>query len=284
MRPAGPEEEIICPNCRRYVGTFERCPYCRAKVPTRLSFRLLKWGGLTVAILGILFLYVDLHGPRLVVREPPVIEISEISPAMNFAQVYIQGKATFVKYYDDTRFLGMYLTDPDNENASIFIRSYDAETKRLIEMEKQRLAENDPQPKFPAVGDIVTARGNLRVRPGFPMMILQFAEGLTIKRPEAAPVTIENMVENADKFDEYERLEIEGKLISKKEYDWSTILAVYELSSEAETSLLIPNVLNRFGRTLEAEIGDTIRVKGAFQLYYGEPQLWLASWDDLEVL
>lgn len=288
MRPAGREEEIFCPNCKRYVGTFERCPYCRARVPTRLSFRLLKWGGLTVAILGILLLYVDLHGPRLIVREPQVIEISEISAAMNFAQVYVRGNATFVKYYEDTRFLGMFLVDESGNE--MFIRAYDAETHRLIEMETQRLADNDPQPKFPAVGDILTARGNLRVRPEFKMMILQFAEGLTIERPEATQVTIENMVENAAMFDQYQRFEIGWdenqpvKIIESADRGWATILTVYELDSEAETSVLIPQIMTMFGRTLDANIGDTIRAKGAFSLYYGSPQLWVASWDDLEVI
>ena len=163
-------------------------------------------------------------------------------------------------------------------------------------MEKQRLAENDSQPKFPAAGDIVTARGNLRVRPGFPMMILQFAEGLAIVRPEADRVTIENMVENAGMFNEYQRLEIgwdENQLVkiinienlraSWAPKPWATKLTLYELGSETEVSLMIPIVYTKFG-SLKAEIGDTIRVKGAFQFYYGKPQLWLASWDDLEVL
>lgn len=253
----------------------------------RLSFRLIKWGGLAVAICGILFLYVDLHTTRLVVQDSPTVEIGELTPAMNFAQVYIQGKATFVKYYDDTRFLGMFISDGETE---LFVRAYDAETLRLIEMEKQRLAENDPQPKFPAVGDIVTVRGQLRMRPEFKMMILQYAEGLTIERPEPTRVTIENIVENKEKFGEYQRIEIGWdenkpvKIIERVDRDWATFLTLYELGSEAETSLVIPKLLMMFGRTLEVEVGDTIHVKAAFSLYYTGTQLWLASWDDLKVL
>lgn len=293
MRPVGREEEVICPRCRRYVGVLERCPYCGSRVPTRLAVRLLKWGGLAVAVVGIFFLYLDLHGPRIVVKEPYQISISGITSTMNMAQAVIQGKATFVKYYDDTRFLGMFLVDMDNENADIFIRAYDAETLRLINMEKERLAENDPTPKFPAVGDIVTVRGQLRVRAtgkvigpeGFRMMILQYAEGLLeIERPAATPVTIENIVSNPQNFEEYQRLQVEGKIISTRNLGWATLLTLYEMDSGAEAGLMISNTLNMFGRTLEAKIGDTVRVKGAFQLYYGTPQLWLASWDDLEVI
>lgn len=282
MRPAGREEEVICPKCRRYVGTFERCPYCHARVPKRLAFRLLKWGGLTVAVLGILFLYVDLHSANIVVKNPKMVALSDITETMNMAQVYIQGEATFVKYYEDTKFLGMFVSD--NARNSIFIRAYDAETKRLIGMEKQRLAEGSSEPKFPAVGDIVTIRGQLRVRPDFKMMILQYAEGLEIDRPAATRVTIAQMVSNPENFGEYQRLEVEGKIISSTDRGWATMLTLYEVASESSTTLIVPKTLTYFGRELEAKVGDTIRVKGAFQLYFTEPQLWLASWDDLVVI
>lgn len=284
MKPAGPEEEVICPNCGRYVGTFERCPYCRVKVLTRFSFRALKWGGLTVAILGVFFLYLDLHTLRFVVREPETVEISEITPAMNFAQVYLHDKATFVRYDEETRFLGIFLSDENGND--IFVRAYDSETRRLIEMEKRRLADGDPQPKFPATGDILRIRGNLRIRPEFKMMILQFAEGLTIERPEPIRVTIENVVENMDLFDEYQRLQVEGKIIDIENRGWAVFLTLYELETESEITVLIPKVVFEFGKPLGAEIGDEVRISGAFSVYHELPQLWLASLsgDDLRVI
>ena len=291
MKSVGPKEEVICPKCRRYVGSLEKCPYCGARVPTRLSIRLLKWGGLAIAVFGVMFLYVDLHATHIIVREPETIKISEITPTMNFGNVYITGKATFVKYYDDTKFLGMYITDLDNENSDLYIRAYDAETKRLMDMETQRLAENSPDPKFPAVGDIVTIRGQLIVRGGSPeeeggfaMMRLQYAEGVKVERPEATWVTIENLMSNPENFGNYQRLEIEGKIISTRSVGWANILTVYENGTEADTALMVPNLITTIGRTLDANIGDRVRVKGAFSLYYGEPQLWLASVDELEVL
>lgn len=290
MRPVGPEEEVICPKCRRYVGRFERCPYCGARVPTRLAVRLLKWGGLTIAVLGILFLYVDLHSTHIIAKEIPTVDISEITPMMNYANVCIQGKATFVRYNEDTKFLQIYVTDLDNESAEIYVQAYDTETKRLINMEKQRLAENSSEPKFPAAGDILTIRGQLIVRSataeggGFTMMRIQFAEGIKIERPEATRVTIENILSNPENFESYQRLEIEGKIIETRDGGWATFLTIYEMSTGAEMSLVIPKTLEEFGRTLEAKIGDMIRAKGALSFYFETPQLALASWDDLEVL
>jgi hypothetical protein len=47
---------------------------------------------------------------------------------------------------------------------------------------------------------------------------------------------------------------------------------------------MVPTLLDQFGGPLSAKVGDLVRVKGAIQYYYGTPQIWLASWDDLEVV
>jgi len=277
------------------VGTLEKCPYCGAKVPKRLSFRLLKWGGLTIAVVGILFLCVDVRGLHLLTKPPYQVNISDLyldnAPTMNMAQVIMTGKATFVKFYDDTRFLGMFLVDPENENADVFIRAYDATTLDLIKQENERLAAGSSEPRFPAVGDIVTLRGNLRVRAsgqrtgGFRMLILMYADGLLeIDRPEATPVSIENIISNPENFEEYQRVQVEGKIVDNYDLGWAQVVVIYEMDTGAELNIMFPQVLNMFGQGLSAKIGDTVRVKGAIQYYYTTPQLWLASWDDLEVI
>ncbi len=287
MRPVGPAEEVFCPKCRRYVGTLEKCPYCRARVPTRLSVRVLKWGGLALAIFGILFLYVDLHTTRIIVKETPTVKISELTPMMNYANVYITGKAAVVIFYDYDSHIWMNVVDLDNENADIGITVYDSETKRLIEMEKQRLAQGSSEPKFPAAGDILTVRGAPVVRGGaaeeggFMNFRVNYAEGLQIVRPSATRISIKNLVSNPDNFGLYQRLEVEGKIIDSRATSWSTILTIYEMGTEAEIEIVLPNIMTRFGRTLTAKVGDTIWARGAFSMYYGDSQLSIASWDDL---
>jgi hypothetical protein len=201
------------------------------------------------------------------------------------------GRATFVKYYDDTRSLGMFLTDLENENQDIYVRAYDVTTFTLFDLEKVRLDENSPVPKFPAVGDIVTMRGNLRVRAAaaqageFKMLYLQYPEALlNIERPTPTPVSIVQINTNPDNFTLYQRIQIEGKIISTGDLGWAVSLNLYEMGTGAEASVMVPNLLDQFGRTLDVKVGDLVRVKGAIQYYYGTPQVWLASWDDLEVI
>jgi hypothetical protein len=260
----------------------------------------LKWGGLAVAVLGVLFLYVDLRTFHFIVREPYYVRIADLyldnAPTLNMAQAVITGKATFVKYYEDMRALGMFLVDLENENASVFVRAYDATTLDLIRRERERLEAGDPEPKFPAVGDIVTVRGNLRVRAAggrageFRMMILTYADGLLrIERPEGIPVRIADVVSQPENFGLYDRIQIEGKILAI--YDlgtprWAQVMIVYEMDSGETLDVMVPELLSRFGRSLEdvVRIGDMVRVSGAIQFYYTKPQLWLASWDDLEVI
>jgi len=293
MKATGPPEEVFCPSCGRYVGTLEKCPYCGSRVPKRLSFRLLKWGGLAVAVIGVLFLCADARGLNLVVGQPYQISISDLflenASLMNMGQAVLTGKATFVKFYEDTGFLGMYLADPENSDASVFVRAYDATTKELIRRENLRLAGGG-SPVFPAVGDIVTVRGTLRVRAigdrsnQFQMLIVQYPEGiLRVERSEARPVRISEIVRSPENFQEYERLEVTGKVITIDDLGFARSLTVYEPGSGESLAVLIPSFLNRFGDRCPA-VGSKVRVKGALQSYYGLPQLWVASWEDIGVI
>ncbi|MEM1689596.1 MAG: hypothetical protein QXX33_03655 [Candidatus Hadarchaeales archaeon] len=294
MKPVGPSEEVFCPNCKRYVGTLEKCPYCGSKVPKRLSFRLLKWGGLSVAVLGVLFLCADVRGLHIIAKQPYQIAISDLfkenATLMNMGQAVLTGKATFVKFYEDTNFLGMYLVDPENSEASIFIRAYDATTKALIRLESERLAKGSPIPAFPAVGDIVTVRGSLRVRAvgdkanQFQMLIVQYPEGfLKIERPAGRKVRIHDVVHFPENFTEYERLEVTGKVISIDDLGFAKNLTLYEVETQESMNIMIPKFLERFGGAYPA-IGAKITVSGALQSYYGTPQLWVASWEDIKVI
>lgn len=294
MKPVGPSEEVFCPSCKRYVGILEKCPYCGSKVPKRLSFRLLKWGGLSIAILGILFLCADVRGLHIIAKQPYQIAISDLfkenATLMNMGQAVLTGKATFVKFYEDTNFLGMYLVDPENSEASIFIRAYDATTKALIKLENERLARGSPVPAFPSVGDIVTVRGSLRVRAvgdranQFQMLIVQYPEGfMKIERPVARKVTIYEVVHSLENFAEYERLEVSGKVISIDDLGFAKNLTIYEVETQESMNIMIPKFLEKF-RSAHPAIGAKITVSGALQSYYGTPQLWVASWDDVKVI
>jgi hypothetical protein len=109
-------------------------------------------------------------------------------------------------------------------------------------------------------------------------------------------VLVSQIVRNKENFTDYQRLEIgwdenhplkviktENLYSSGSSTPWAMKLTLHEIGTDSEIGLMIPSVYERMG-DLEATVGDEVRATGAFQLYFGDPQLWLASWDELEVV
>ena len=75
-----------CPSCERYIGPVDVCPYCEADADTPLAIRRLRWIALTLAIPGLVFLYLAARQTTA-----PTIRAGDISPLMNFARVRAEG-------------------------------------------------------------------------------------------------------------------------------------------------------------------------------------------------
>ncbi len=79
-------EQTHCHSCGRFVGVFDRCPYCQAQNEKRLSLRLFKLFSLLVSTVGLALL---LFYARTI--QPPLVTIDSLTPLTNFAQVRIRG-------------------------------------------------------------------------------------------------------------------------------------------------------------------------------------------------
>jgi hypothetical protein len=240
----------------------------------------LKWGGLAVAVFGVIALYADVTVLNLMIAEkPPLVSLTEVTPSMNFAIVRIQGTVTGVSYDEARMWLGITLME---ENETIFIRVYDSETKALIERNK-----------VPAVGDKAEVTGQLRVRPGFRQMILQVAGGLRPERPQAQPMTIGNVLENVNDL-LYQRVRIEnvkylgekGPLRTREGRVWATWVVVEDIITENRITILLPHYpwTKRF-EELDIESGQTLSVSGAVSLYFDQVQILPAKpLEDIRVI
>jgi len=275
MRPVAREEEVICSNCRRYVGSLERCPYCRAKIPKRRAYKLLKWGGLALAVLGVLALYVDALWIKAVVRDAPPLSLSDIEPTMNFAAVEITGTVTGVRYEDDTEWMSIWLDDNfDDDTDAIFIRIYDSETEQLIK-----------RGNVPGTGQEISIVGQLRLRPGFTQLILNVAGALEILPETPENVSIGEVVSNPENYF-YERVRVEGKVTEAGTTSWgSESLTLLDVTTGDELTVYVQNYPWFAGYDdLGISEGDTLRVTGGVELYYDEVQLYPANLDDIEVV
>jgi hypothetical protein len=75
-----------CPSCERYIGPVGSCPYCGTDSDRPPAIRALRLAALTLAGVGLLFLY--LMGRH---RDTPLMTIGDITPMMNYATVRISG-------------------------------------------------------------------------------------------------------------------------------------------------------------------------------------------------
>jgi len=268
MQPSR-EEEIHCPSCRRYVSTLERCPYCGARVPKRTVFRLLKWGGLALAVCGVLAIYADATMFKAVIKDPPPITLAEIKPTMNFAVVKVEGLVTGVFYSDPTRTLIITLSQGEQ---SISVLAFRGEAERLIETRN-----------IPAVGDNYSAIGQLRVRPDSRMMILQVAGGLRfLDRPEAENMSISEVRRNVDNL-LYRRVRVEGRYIKLPRFPYNII---EDEITEENLVIYTPRIpgVKRFDE-LGITTGQRLRVTGAVDVYRDLIELLPADVDkDIQVI
>ncbi len=80
------DPEVICPSCGRFVGTYEKCPYCGARIHKRMSVRLFRWASVVIAVVGLFLLWVVAR--RI---EAPLVKAADVTPTMNMAMVRVRG-------------------------------------------------------------------------------------------------------------------------------------------------------------------------------------------------
>ena len=82
-----------CPSCERYIGPVGRCPYCGSDANRPRAMRALRAAALTLAGVGLLFLYL-----MVTHREVPLVKIGNITPVMNYATVRVAGTVARTPY------------------------------------------------------------------------------------------------------------------------------------------------------------------------------------------
>ena len=75
-----------CDSCGRFIGPADVCPFCGGQTRPRLGLRALRWFALLMGVGGLGILYL-----AAVHAETPVVTIRDITPAMNFARIRVEG-------------------------------------------------------------------------------------------------------------------------------------------------------------------------------------------------
>ena len=248
-----------CPSCGRYVGPYDACPYCAARLTGRLHIRTIKAVAIALAMVGLPVLWI------LAARSPVrLVSIGQLGATMNYAYVRIAGTCIDTPTYDaQSGYLGFWIDDGSGE---LYVSAYREEAEQIV-----------AKGRAPALGDLVEVAGTIRVRDGVPSLVVNAPEQLASTRPEAFPCSVDEI--GVD--DKYSWVRIRGQVREVREpYPGLQLVTVHDGSGS------IPVALSRDAVAMGADLpdiapGQTVEIVAAVSEYRGSPQLVLASSDDI---
>jgi DNA/RNA endonuclease YhcR with UshA esterase domain len=248
-----------CPSCGQFVGPYDRCPYCGADAGRRMAVRILKYGSLLLALLGLaVLLLVARHS------QVPAVDIGSLAGTMNWAYIRIAGQVSRQPAYDpQARNLQFWVWDGTGE---IMVSAYRSEAETL-------LAEN----RVPVMGDAVAVEGTLRVREDFQYLVLNVPD-----RVEIRPVVpVEMAIAQVNGAPLYQKVTVTGVVrADRTPYEGLRILTLRDASGQIDVTL--PSAVAAPGSTFPAvAVGQVVQVTGAVDHYQGTPQVSLGRASDL---
>jgi len=251
-----------CPSCGRYVGPYEACPYCGARMTRRLSIRAVKLIAILLATVGLALLWsVSRHA------EVPTVPIGRAGPTMNLATIRVEGRCTRSPTFDpDTGYLSFWITDDTGE---LRVSSYRAETETLL-----------ATGGVPGFGDRVSVVGTIRIRDDLRTLTINAPGELTISRAPPAASSIAQIT--PDRM--YSRVRVRAQIRSLVEpYPGMTLLSLRDATGDIDV-VLSEDAVALGGQTPTLTVGQSVSLTAAVGRYEDEPQLVLASPADLKIV
>ncbi len=245
-------EDRYCPNCGRYVGSLEKCPYCGAKIPKHTSYYYAKYGSLTFAIFGIIFLIIF-------AQSMPVqyVHIKDITQTYNYATIKIKGvvssSPSLVTYKEGS--YTMYI-DVDDGTGVMSIHVYSPVVERLAKSNK-----------IPGYGDFVDLIGEVYFRGDNRYMIVNDPAEIEIHRPKAVSMSIEDINSMQYPNGKYVRVVINATVLDVK----STTSGSYVLNITDKTGYMdvyIPSYIPQlYNFPVEHLKGKYLQISGSIEWY-----------------
>lgn len=254
-------EQARCPSCGRFVGPYETCPYCGARLQPRLTLRAVKLAAVLLATVGLLALWWIARQAHI-----PTLTAAEAQGSMNMAYVQVQGQISRAVTYDpEGSYLAFWVDDGTGE---VHVTAYRDVTQALL-----------AAGQVPALGDQVTVAGTLRIREDMTSLTINAPEHFTLSRPTPIDVAIGDVTAG----DTGRRVRVTGTVRDYfQPYKGLWLIDVQDETGEItvaidETTIALTGPLPSFTK------GQVMTVAGVVSLYKETPQLVPASTADLVV-
>jgi DNA/RNA endonuclease YhcR with UshA esterase domain len=259
----------VCPSCGRFVGAYERCPYCGTGVQKRIPMRALRATAVLVALGGIVSLHLmAMH------REIPVTAIGEITPSMNFGYVSVVGRATGpLRLYREGDKISRFMLFVDDDTGELRVQGY----RQVAEM----LAEEGVNVRQ---GDKVRVSGTLRVFGDDNVsMLLQVPQHLqVIETNEASRIALRELGGLAD--GQPVRVQARIAHVSLPRSERAPYQVTLADGTDEVTLVVWPAVFEQIPEQDKLVSGALVSVRAARSSYRDQPQLTLEMPQDLQVL
>jgi DNA/RNA endonuclease YhcR with UshA esterase domain len=259
----------VCPSCHRFVGVYDRCPYCGTGITKRIPLRTIRIAALVIAGAGMICLHI-----MAMYRDIPAKPIGEITPAMNFGYVSVKGRVNQpLRFYRDGDTISGVGFGVEDATGQLRVRAY----RKVAET----LYENGLVLRR---GDTVKVAGTLRVVEGDNIsMLLQVPAHLEVlETSDAQTVSLDELAEVED-----DRSVRFSAAVSRIMFPNSE-RAPYRIALKDDTgtgSLVIwPNQFEEIKDRDQLMEGTLVKIRAAKSSYRNIPQLQIESPQDLVIL
>ena len=240
-----------CSQCGRYIGPYEACPYCGARVEGRVPIRVVKTVAVVVATVGLFVL-------RLIAARTPIprLPIGQIGATANMAYARVEGWVVRGPiYYPDSGYLSFTVAD---ETGEIRVAAYRKESDALR-------AEG----RIPALGDRVSVAGTVQVREGGAALTINLPEHVEVVRPEPVERTLGSLTPS----DQLLRVRVRGQVWAIRQPRDDLIIITLRDPTGA-VDVVVDRALQALtGGLTPPQPGDSVEVVGTVDLYRDAPQI-----------
>jgi DNA/RNA endonuclease YhcR with UshA esterase domain len=252
--------ETLCPSCGKFVGAYEKCPYCGTEIKKRMSIVFFKRAALVLAIGGLFLLW--LTATRM---QPPLIHISEITPRYNNAVVEVKGKVV------NTR-MGK------KDDITFFVDDGTDELK--VQAFRGRKVMKDSG-NLPRVGDMVSVVGTIQLTEKFgTSLMINIPSKVKVIPATPEKVTIgEITVEDKNKI-----VKVTGEIVSVRTFKGHRFLLIGDATGLIEVPLFKSDLEKVKDTERISTVGKEISVVGNVGEYHGKPQIMVRDIEAIEVL
>jgi DNA/RNA endonuclease YhcR with UshA esterase domain len=227
----------------------------------RLSLRALYWGAAILASVGLLLVWFVARDATV-----PTVQARDIGDTANWAFVRLHGVVVRYPAYDeDSGYLGFWIDDGSGE---VLVAAYRGTSQALVSTGN-----------VPAIGDVISAQGTLRVKQDSSSLVLNAPGHLVIERTAPVEVSIDRITGRV-----HDKVQVRGQVREVREpYQGFVVIHIRDETGGVDV-IYDQDLVRLSGAPIEVLPGDAVSARGAVTLYKGMAQISLDQASGLQRL